>query len=459
MSADLAAFTRVLVIAPRTRVDVALPTDVAIVEMMPQLLDMVGERSDDGGASHDGWHLLDGEGHELDPGRTLRALAVLDGSALRLMPTRPVNPDPIYDDVVEAIAAAVRERTPSGGLAGVVASVTGGVALVASAAALWLGAHDALAPVSAGVAGLGAVGSLVASGGLARMAHARAVAVVIGAAGSTLALVAGLLAIPGASTASGLLLGSVMAFVYAVLAGLVIRSGAVVLTAVATAAVLTSVGALSGVLWSAPASSHATIASVVALAALTFLPRLAVRLARLPLPMVPTSADQLKDEAANTDFAVIQSRSRIAAEYLEGTSLGCLAVAAVGGAVALSTGTTFGVLFGVAMIAALLLRLRSTPGRVLRIGMLVAGSLAGGGGLVLWAMRATAADSEATTVLAAVVGLALAGVATIAAAVGPRRRTSPLSGRSLDLLEGAMLITVLPLALGAINLYSTIRHL
>ena len=51
--ADAAAFTRVLVVAPRTRVDVALPAEIPIVELLPTLLDMVGERSDDGGAEHD----------------------------------------------------------------------------------------------------------------------------------------------------------------------------------------------------------------------------------------------------------------------------------------------------------------------------------------------------------------------------------------------------------------------
>ncbi len=452
MSADAAAFSRVLVVAPRTRVDVALPTDVALAEMMPQLLDMVGERSDDGGASHDGWHLLGTDGTELDPGRTLRSLAVLDGTALRLLPRRPLNPEPIYDDVVDVIAAAVAERTHSGDLRTVIGSVTAGAALVAGAAALWLGPHSLIGSVTAG---LGALGALVAAASVARSARSRAVAVVLGSSGALLAAVAGMLALPGATGAAALLLGSVAALVYAVVAGLLVGAGALVFSAVGTIALLAAVGGLSGVLWVAPASSHATIAAVVALGALTVLPRVAVRLARLPLPMVPTTSEHLREEAAGVDFTAVRSRATVASEYLDGTSLGSIVVAGVGAALAARSGSAFSILFAVTVLGALLLRIRSTPGRGPRLALLLTACLSGALGLVGWAMGTT----DLTNVLVAVVAFVLAGVAAVAAAIGPRRRTNPMAGRSLDLLESALLVAVLPLALGAINLYSIVRHL
>jgi hypothetical protein len=119
------------------------------------------------------------------------------------------------------------------------------------------------------------------------------------------------------------------------------------------------------------------------------------------------------------------------------------------------SGSVFAVLFAVAVLGALLLRIRSTAGRGPRLALLLAASLAGAAGLVGWALHST----DLTNVLAAVSAFLLAGVAAVAAAIGPRRRTNPMAGRSLDLLESALLVAVLPMALGAINLYSIVRHL
>ena len=72
---------------------------------------MVGERSDDGGAEHDGWVLAPMGGEALNPARTLRSLDILDGAALQLHPRRPPVAEPIFDDVVDAIATSVRAHT------------------------------------------------------------------------------------------------------------------------------------------------------------------------------------------------------------------------------------------------------------------------------------------------------------------------------------------------------------
>lgn len=452
LSTDTAAFSRVLVVAPRTRVDVALPTDIALVEMMPQLLDMVGERSDDAGASHDGWHLQSLDGTELDQGKTLRALAILDGTAMRLLPRRPVDPDPIYDDVVEAIADSVQAHTSTADLRSVVAAVCAGAGVLTAAMALGLGGGSWLAAL---VAALGSVGVLIAATSLARSTPARVVAVTLAATGTTLAFAAGWSAIPGASGGAAALLAAVAAVAYAVIAAMLLGTGTQALSAVGTIAALTAVGGLSAVLWVAPASSHLIVASVVGLAGLALLPRMAVRMARLPMPLIPTSAEHLRQEAAGTDFRAVKARAAVASEYLTGTSLGCLVVAAAGAAAAASTGSLFGVLYAAAALGALLLRIRSTPGRDVRLGLLLTSTVAGASGLVIWAWH----SQEVAPLLVAVIALAVVAIAAVSAAVGPRPRSNPMSGRSLDLLESALLVAVLPLALGAIDLYSIVRHL
>ena len=84
--AEAKAYARVVVVAPRTRVDLALPVDVPVVDLLPLLLEMVGERGDDGGGAHGGWQLTLLGGGELPHDRTLRSLDVVDGTALHLAP-------------------------------------------------------------------------------------------------------------------------------------------------------------------------------------------------------------------------------------------------------------------------------------------------------------------------------------------------------------------------------------
>lgn len=452
VTADAGAFTRVLVVAPRTRVDVALPAEIALVEIMPMLLDMVGERSDDAGASHDGWHLLTATGTPLDPGRSLRALDILDGSALQLLPRRPVSHEPVFDDVVDAIAAAVRSRTHTADLRAVAGSLIAGAALLAAVIVLALGPHSVMASL---IAALAALGALLAASAVSRSGSSPLVAVVLGVGGALAAGAAGLHVLPGASGAASLLVASTATLVYAVIAVLVIGTGAVALSAVGTVALLAAVGALSGLLWRAPASAHAVLAGAIGLAALTALPWLAVRLARLPLPIIPTTTDHLRDEALGTDFAAVGRRAAVAAEYLDGTALGAALVAAGGAALALASGQVMGILFGAVVIACLLLRVRSVPGRGQRIGLVASAAGSGLVALVLLA-RGTSADAH---LLVAVVALTLAAVAVLGAGIGPRRRANPMAGRGLDLLESVLLVAVLPLALGAMDLYSTVRHL
>ena len=104
-----AAFSRVTVLAPRVRVDVALPSDVAIADLMPNLFDLTRVAAGDGGAAHGGWCLSRVGEPELDPARSLAALEVLDGELLHLRPRQDSLPAPIYDEIVDAIAAAAAE--------------------------------------------------------------------------------------------------------------------------------------------------------------------------------------------------------------------------------------------------------------------------------------------------------------------------------------------------------------
>ena len=171
------------------------------------------------------------------------------------------------------------------------------------------------------------------------------------------------------------------------------------------------------------------------------------------MPVIPPSPDQLRAASLGVDFAQAGARAAVAAEYLDGTTIGCAVVAAAGAVMSLAAGTVFAVLFGAVVVTALLLRVRSVSSRLARLGLIVAGLLAAALGLA----GAVLAAPEQAVVIAGTV-LVLTGIAVLLTVFVPRRQLSPMTGRSIDIAENIVLVSVLPLALGAVDLYATVRH-
>ena len=85
MATGTTVFSRVTVVAPNTRIDLALPADVAVADLLPMLLDMSGEAAAaDGGSRHGGWCLAKLGGDALDNSQTLASLGIVDGDLLQL---------------------------------------------------------------------------------------------------------------------------------------------------------------------------------------------------------------------------------------------------------------------------------------------------------------------------------------------------------------------------------------
>src|SRR6478752_1572251 len=96
-------FCRLTVLAPRQRVDVALPSDVPVAELVPMVLELVGEPGR--GVAPRPWRLSGIAGGPLPTAATLGELGVLDGELLRLGPALPVPAAPVFDDPVDTVAA------------------------------------------------------------------------------------------------------------------------------------------------------------------------------------------------------------------------------------------------------------------------------------------------------------------------------------------------------------------
>ena len=92
---------RVTVATPQRRIDVALPGNAHVAELLPHLLRLAGDELADDGEHHGGWTLRRATGAELDPVRGLAVQGIRDGELLNLVPRRLDWPELAYDDIVE----------------------------------------------------------------------------------------------------------------------------------------------------------------------------------------------------------------------------------------------------------------------------------------------------------------------------------------------------------------------
>jgi hypothetical protein len=213
-------------------------------------------------------------------------------------------------------------------------------------------------------------------------------------------------------------------------------------------------GAGLGFTVSGPGAASILIVAVVA--GIGLAPLLAVRLGKLPLPVVTASPEIIAAEPRPARSTVIAAVVR-ADEILAGTLLG-ISVVAVGcvGVLSATTGIAGPLLAGLAS-GALLLRARLFPSVAARLPVVDQRP----GRLALTAAAWAAAAGSATRL----VGVALAFVAVVGllgtAATALRRRGggSPYLGRMADILDITTVVALAPIACAVLNLYSWVRGL
>jgi len=97
---------RVTVVAPKRRIDVALPDSALVGELLPHLLRHAGEDLPSAEDEQADWTLRRTTGAELEVTRNLAAQGVRDGELLQLVPRQMDWPELAYDD---ATIGALRE--------------------------------------------------------------------------------------------------------------------------------------------------------------------------------------------------------------------------------------------------------------------------------------------------------------------------------------------------------------
>ena len=438
------SLARITVCGPHRRLDLALPGHVPVAELLPELLRHNGDGLADDGERHGGWVLRRADGAPVSAGQALRQQGIRDGDVLHLVPGRTYWPEPEYDDVAEAIAAAASQqgRTWS-------AATTRGYAL--GAAGLWLGAGWlVLVGAGTGTAERARVAVLVGAAVLAvgvlagRVWRDAAAGVVLGAGSLPYAFAAGLLAAGDGDpvglrpddwpTAAAMSTGLLVLLGTAVTAGAAVPAGGPIFVAVVTVAGLGSMAAIAASTVTGAAGAAAGLLVVVG-CGVGLLPRLAVRLGQVPT--VVGTSDRVPGAVARAE------------QLLTGMLIGYAAVGVAASVVLAQVGGVVGVVLVGVVGLAMSLRSRSFVSTRQRPPLLVAGAAATTLS-VFGALPAYLPVSPSTLVVA--VGM----VAVSTAAVGARyagRSPSPYLSRAADLLEITALVSVVPLAGAVFGLY------
>lgn len=453
--------SRVTIVAPRTRMDLALPSDVPLADLLPTLLRYAGEDLADQGVTHGGWSLARLGGQPLDGGQTAGQLGVRDGEVLYFNPRDAATPEVVFDDVVDAVATATNRRPGAWQLATTrrfsvlfaSSALLGGAAVALLAGPPHL--PGALVALVVAVAALGTATVLSRAVGDSRTGSALALVSLVYAGVGGLLLLAGDRGLTDVGAPHVLLAATALLVFGAVAAPAVGDRAPVFLGATAVGAAL-GLAATVCLAFGVDAAASAAVLATVAFAALPALPMTAYRLARLPVPAIPTGPEELKSDDESFDSRQLLALSDRADQFLTGL-LWTVSIVVLGGEVVLAADGRLPAMLLCTVLALLsLLRARPLASRVQRIPVLVTGSL----GLAL-ATAATFTDLSALLRLGVLLGgLVLVAVVSLVYGLAVAgKHISPVWGRVLDILEILLIVAVVPLAAWVCGLYGWIVNI
>ncbi len=464
---------RVTVVSPRKRVDLVLPAHVPFADLFPGIALYAGLDRAAVAEAPEGWALQRLGQPPFEPPATPAQAGLADGELVYLRPWRNALPPVVSDDIADEIAGVhdgPGRWGPADGrrvaLGAAAAALAAGTVILLRSGPPWTG--------PALTAGLLAVLLLAAGGATSRAAGDSGAGAVLGYAALPFAFAAGVLAPLRAQplsqvSAVAVLAGFVLLTVAALLAATVVAHG---LAVFAGAAVAGGFGAGAAALaWLWPGLTAAGAAGLVvapALALTPLIPAVAFRLARLPLPPVPASAEDLRDDPpaaagsyrdGDTQPIDLAVRARDADQVVTGMVCG---LGLLGGGAAVVLGLSHGGLapmLTAALACALLLRARMFRGRAQRLWLMIPGF-----GALIWLAVTRAGPSPTGPALSAAVPVLLALVAGAAIVAGtgiwlPGHRPSPFWTRAADITDTVAIISLVPLALGVAGVFGRLHGL
>ncbi|MFI0372723.1 type VII secretion integral membrane protein EccD [Actinomadura sp. 1N219] len=456
---------RITVVGPSRRVDIALPADATFAELYPTMLRYAGQNLADAGLAHGGWVLQKLDEAPFDPASTPAQAGIRDGDLLYLRPRMAQIPDLVFDDVPDVVATGVKDRpgrwrqdsTRKFAIAwGVAGLVVGALALLL-AGPPWIGSSW-IAPAAG--AGVIALLLLAAAISLSRAVGDAGAGSALGYAALPYAFIAGLLAPANKDSlldigALHLVAGFGALVLAATVAGFAIAEGLPVFYGVAIAALLGTANCAVPLVFDMDGAGIAAITVTVALALTPLLPGVSFKLARVQLPPVPGSAEELRRDTMMVDGRALLERTAVADRFVTG-GVSAIGLVAIGAIVPLSfDGGWVSPVMCVVLSFTVLLRARIFRARAQKLWLLIPG-VAGLGTLAV----ATAFDADSQVLLLVGVLLPTLVVSAIATGVGmwlPGNKLTPFWGRAGDILEILFVVALVPLALGVAGVFEYVR--
>lgn len=453
---------RVTVVAPNTRMDVALPDHVRLCELQADLLQHAadgphGEDLLDDGATQGGWVLTRLGGEALDPNLTPRQLDIMDGEELYFTPVSDAGPQAVFDDIIDAMATANNERsrrweTDSSrrfGISCAIAALLGG-----AAAAMFTGTTAAMWTAFGVAAGL-----LFAALIFARALGRGTEATVVGMLATGYGLVGGLLVLDPLTSLADvnaprlMVAGAAMAVV-AVAAGIGVPTSAPIFASGAlVGAALCGGSALCTFVDASAAESGAVVAAVF-LGLIPAMPMLAFRVSRLPMPTIPRSPQQLRADTQTVDGETALKRSERADQHLTGMLTSAAIVAGVAIVTLALEATLPAILLACLLTVLVFMRARIFVTVRQRLPFLLATTF----GIAALSYSAWLNWSGAQRFVLILIGLGMVAAIALTYVLGINGKPiAPTWGRLVDVLEVIMFIAVVPLTLWVWNAYWWVR--
>ena len=425
-------------------VDLALPADMYIGQLMPQIVDLV-HRDAVLPVSGRHWRLSRLGDPPLDELMTLNDNSIHDGDVLLLTAIEPPAPEWVVCDPSHAVA---RGGTADAGPTPRIVPAIGCVLLGALGAATLAWSASRAAPATHIVTGTCLVVAATAGAVMLRRLH---LSVPLSLVAVFFAAAVGFLAVPPGPPGTDLLLASAAAFSAAILILRLTGCGRISLTAIATASALTGTAAATVVMWRLQPNAAGAILSTISLAVLGIAPRLSMALSGISpsTPNIDDAHDAMPETVAAKAGLTHRTLTGLVCGASMAASLGVASVALwpIRDAGSALRDTTFTAV--IALI--LLLRVRTHADAIRRIGLAISATFVAAAGFVAAAVSAPG-QAHFTSALAAA-----AGAAALTCLVG--LTMSPIAARAIEVLEYLALAAVVPLACWVGGIYGLARGL
>ena len=437
-------------------VDLALPTRLALSEVLPRVVDIVGDRpAAESGDVTEHWAMARVGGGTLDESMTLHESGVRDGEILLLTTQSQVSRsrfgDGICHFVVDASAPADRDAGMSRRMAAVACLWAAGWSSVALGSCGGSPASSR-AVIAALVALAAAVGSIMAS----RVDPEPLAVLTLGATATAFSAVAGFLVVPGGPAPPNLFLAAAICVAVSTVLLHATSGGTTCFLAIAAFSTMAAFAAAVAALWPTPTATVGAVLTALSLAMLGIAARLAIVLTGLS-PKMPLSPGEASDDGV-VPAGAGAARAERGHETLTGLLAGLSASAALG-AVLVAAGqrdesALSGLCFTTIVSAVLFLRARQQRG-TLRSAVVYGGGMVSASAAFTLAAISSPGQAHWICLIAVAVG-----VGALFLTVGNlASRISPVARRSLELLDFLALASVAPLACWVGDVFGIVRGL